>query len=205
MICLIDILSIFLIFFIRYCPEYHFLSHIYHTFKDNFSRHTNKAVFKTYYLIVITFENSGLIFLIRLFPTLNLTINCFANFQFKIIEVFNNLTLIDEPAKSVRALAVRIMKMIPDVVGVVVLYSSVSVSALKCVTVIVLVSSLQIDIFFFFCGLYTVCSLLYLLIVRYLHNEIMCQIWLLIIGYYLYGSRPLTISPSLQDPHDSQP
>ena len=45
-----------------------------------------------------------------------------------------------------------------------VLLSSVSVSALKWVTVTVLVSSVHSGIDLFFSGLYAVCSLLYLLI-----------------------------------------
>ena len=43
----------------------------------------------------------------------------FTNFQFHIIKVLNDLTLINEPAKSVRALAVGVVEMIPDEVGVI--------------------------------------------------------------------------------------
>lgn len=43
----------------------------------------------------------------------------FNDFQFHIIEVRYDLPLIDESAKPVGTMAVRIMKMIPDEVGVV--------------------------------------------------------------------------------------
>ena len=43
----------------------------------------------------------------------------FTDFQFHIIKVLNDLPIVDEPAKSVRTMAVRIMKMIPDEVGMV--------------------------------------------------------------------------------------
>lgn len=71
------------------------------------------------HFIGITAENSSLIATIGLFPKLHLASDSFADFQFQFIEVLNNPALVDEPAKPVRALTVRIMKVIPDVVSVI--------------------------------------------------------------------------------------
>lgn len=54
-----------------------------------------------------------------LFPKLHLMGDSFTDFQFHIINVLNDLPIVDEPVKPVRAFAVRIMKMIPDKVGMV--------------------------------------------------------------------------------------
>lgn len=43
----------------------------------------------------------------------------FTDFQFQVIKVLNDFTLVDELTKPGRVLAVRIMKMIPDEVGAV--------------------------------------------------------------------------------------
>lgn len=99
--------------------HHYYQSHIYHTLKHRFSRHIDEAVLQTEHLLCITAENSFLIAAVVLFPKLYLTGDCFANFQFQFIKVLNNPTLIDEPAKPVRVLAVRIMKMVSDEVGVV--------------------------------------------------------------------------------------
>lgn len=56
---------------------------------------------------------------ICLLPKLHLTGDSFIDFPFQIIEVLHDPPLIDELAKPVRAFAVRIMKMIPDEIGVV--------------------------------------------------------------------------------------
>lgn len=56
---------------------------------------------------------------IILLPMLHLTGDSFVDFQLHIVEILYDLTLVDEPAKPVGAMAVRIMKMIPNEVGVV--------------------------------------------------------------------------------------
>ena len=96
-----------------------FLSDINHTLKHRFSRHIDEAVFQTEHLLGITAENSLLIATISLLPKLYLAGDSIADFQFHIVEVLHDPALIDEPAKPVRAMAVREMKMIPDEVGMV--------------------------------------------------------------------------------------
>lgn len=94
-------------------------SDIHHTLKYNLSCHTNKAIFKTEHLLSITAEESFLIAIIVLYPTLHLTSDSLTDFQFHIIEILNDLAFIDESAKSVRILAVGIMEMISDEVSAV--------------------------------------------------------------------------------------
>lgn len=79
----------------------------------------DKTNFKTDHLVGTAAENSRLIFSIRLLPMLHLASDSFIDFQFQIINVFDDLALIDELAKPVGVLAVRIMKMIFDIVGVI--------------------------------------------------------------------------------------
>ena len=92
---------------------------INHTLKNNFSRHTDKAVFKVEHLLGITAKDSLLITTVSLLPNLNLTIDSFTDFQFCIIEILKDLALVDEPAKSVGTMAFRIVEMIPNEVGVI--------------------------------------------------------------------------------------
>ena len=94
-------------------------SNINHTLKHHFSRHVDKAVLQTEHFLGITAENSFLIATIGLLPKLHLTGDSITDFPFHIIEVLHDPTLIDEPAKPVRAFAVRKMKMIPDEVSMV--------------------------------------------------------------------------------------
>ena len=95
------------------------LSNINHTLKHGFSCHIDEAVLQTEHLLGITAEDSFLIATIGLLPKLYLASNSFTNFPFYIIEVLHNFTLVDEPAKPVRTMTVRKMKMIPDEIGAV--------------------------------------------------------------------------------------
>ncbi len=56
---------------------------------------------------------------VSLLPKLHLASDCFTDFTFHIIEILHDPALVDEPAKPVRAMAVREMKMISDEVGMV--------------------------------------------------------------------------------------
>ena len=94
-------------------------SNINHTLKYRFSRHLDEAVFQTEHFLSITAEDSFLITAICQLPKLYLTGDCFTDFSFHIIKVLHDPALVDEPAKPVRAFAVRIMKMISDKVGMV--------------------------------------------------------------------------------------
>ena len=64
-------------------------------------------------------EDSLLIATVGLLPKRHLTEDSVTDFPFHIIKILHDPTLIDEPAKSVGAMTVREMKMIPDEVGVV--------------------------------------------------------------------------------------
>ena len=141
-----------------------FLSDIYHTLKQNFSRHVYEAVLQTEHLLSVTAEDSFLIATVGLLPKLNLTGDSFIDFPFHIIKVQHNTSLVDEPAKPVGATAVRIMKMIPDKIGGVrlaLLDQCIGIEVCDCHDVGVKFHS---GIDFFFRVLYAVCSLLYLLI-----------------------------------------
>lgn len=94
-----------------------FLSDIYHTLKQNFSRHVYEAVLQTEHLLSVTAEDSFLIATVGLLPKLNLTGDSFIDFPFHIIEVRHDFTLVNEPVKPVGAMTVREMKMIPDEIG----------------------------------------------------------------------------------------
>lgn len=94
-------------------------SDINHTLKHRFPRHTDKAVLQTEQLLSIAAENSFLIATIGLLPKLHLASDGFADFHLQIIKILNNFALIDELTKPVGAMAVRIVKMIPDEVGTV--------------------------------------------------------------------------------------
>ena len=95
------------------------LSNINHTLKHRFSRHVDKAVLQTEHLLSITAEDSFLIVTVGLLPKLHLTEDSFTDFQFHIIEVLYDSTLVDEPTKPVGAMAVREMEMLPDKVSIV--------------------------------------------------------------------------------------
>ena len=95
------------------------LSNINHTLKHSFSRHIDEAVLQSEHSLGITAEDSFLIATVGLLPKLYLTGDSIADFPFHIIEVLHDPAFVDEPAKSVGAMTVREMKMIPDEVGVV--------------------------------------------------------------------------------------
>ena len=95
------------------------LSNINHTIKHRFSRHVYEAVLQTEHLLSVTAEDSFKITTIYLLPKRHLTSDSIADFTFHIIEVLHDPALVDEPAKPVRTMTVREMKMIPDEVGVV--------------------------------------------------------------------------------------
>ena len=138
------------------------LSNINHTLKHSFSCHIDEAVFQTEHLLSVTAEDSFQIITICLLPKLYLTGDSLADFQFHIIEVLNDLALVDEPAKPVRAMAVREMKMISDKVGGVCLaflglHNSIEVSNGHGVGI----QSPQRNVFLFqwaVCGLFTLIS-----------------------------------------------
>lgn len=92
-------------------------SNINHTLEDDFSHHIDKTVLQTEHFLGITAEDSFLMATVGLLPKLYLTGDSFADFPFHIIEVLNDPTLVDEPAKPVGAMAVGEMKMIPDEIG----------------------------------------------------------------------------------------
>ncbi len=94
-------------------------SNINRTLKHRFSRHIDEAVLQTEHFLDITAYGSFQIATVGLFPKLHLASDNCIDSQFQIIKVLLDPALIDEPAKPVRILAVRIMKMIFDVVGVV--------------------------------------------------------------------------------------
>jgi len=60
-----------------------------------------------------------LIATISLFPKFHLAGDSFTDFQFQVIKVLNDSAVVDEPAESIRTLTIRIMKMIPDEVGMI--------------------------------------------------------------------------------------
>ena len=136
-----------------------FLSDIYHKLKHRFSRHTDEAVFKTEHFLSITAEDSSLIATVGLLPKLYLTGDSIADLPFQIIKVLNNLPLADESAKSVGAMAIREMKMIPDevcVVGLALLGLRISIEVGDCHGIGV--QSPQRNVFLFqgaVCGLFT--------------------------------------------------
>lgn len=99
--------------------HYYYQSHINHTLKHDFSRHIDKAVLQTEHFFNITAEDGSLIATIALFPKIHLTRDSFADFRFQFIEVLNNPALINEPAKPIRVLAVRVVEMIFDEIGVI--------------------------------------------------------------------------------------
>ena len=72
---------------------------------------------QTEHLLSITAEDSFQIATIGLLPKRHLTGDSITDFPFHIIEVLHDPAIIDEPAKPVRAFAVREMKMIPDEIG----------------------------------------------------------------------------------------
>ncbi len=90
------------------------LSNINHTLKLRFSRHVYKAVFKSEHFLSIVCEESLLIAVVALIPKLHLASNSFIDIQLHIIKIMLDFSFIDEPAKPVRVL---IVKMIPDEVG----------------------------------------------------------------------------------------
>lgn len=138
------------------------LSNINHTLKHRFSRHIDEAVFQTEHFLSITTEDSILIATVGLLPKLYLTGDSITDFQFHIIDVLYDLPLVDEPAKPVRTVAVREMKMISDKVGGVCLaflglHNSIEVSNGHGVGI----QSPQRNVFLFqgaVCGLFTLIS-----------------------------------------------
>lgn len=94
-------------------------SNINHTLKNNLSRHIDEAVLQTEHFLGITTQDSLLIATIGLLPKLYLTGDSFTDFQFQFIKALNDLTLIDEFAKPVGTMTVRIAKIIFDKVGAV--------------------------------------------------------------------------------------
>ena len=94
-------------------------SNINHTLKYCFSCHTYEAVLQTVHFISIITEEGSLIATIGLLSKLHLASDSFTDFQFHIIKVLLYPTIVDEPAKPVRVITVRIVEMIPDEVRVV--------------------------------------------------------------------------------------
>lgn len=94
-------------------------SNINHTLKHRFSRHVYEAVFKSEHFLSIVCEESLLIAVVGLISKLHLTSNSFIDIQLHIIKILLDFSFIDEPAKPVRVLAIRIVKMISDEVGMV--------------------------------------------------------------------------------------
>lgn len=56
---------------------------------------------------------------IRFLPTLHLSSDSFTDFQFEVIKVQNDPTIVDEPAKPVWAFAIGVVEMILDEIGAV--------------------------------------------------------------------------------------
>ncbi len=79
----------------------------------------DESVLQSEHFLSITAEDSLLIATVSPLPKLHLTGDSFVDFMFHIIEILLYLSLIDEPAKPVRVLAVREMKIILDEVGVI--------------------------------------------------------------------------------------
>ena len=105
---------------------------------------------------------SSLIIIISFLPKLHLTRYSITDFLLHIIKVLYDLTLVDEPAKPVGAMAVREMKIIPDKVGVVRLaFLNLSIGIEVGDSQGVGVQSPQRNVFLFqgvVCGLFTLIS-----------------------------------------------